>query len=149
MTSTRLHWQLMSLPERFAAQIVPDQASGCWRWIGAHVRGRGKLRQNNRERLATHVAWNLHRGEIPEGMVLDHLCRNVACVNPDHLEPVTQSENLRRGDTGARLRAVMHCPSGHAYDAANTYVDKRGKRYCRACSNLRRKRYPRLREMPR
>lgn len=68
---------------------------------------------------------------------MDHLCRRPSCVNPEHLEPVTRSENLRRGNVGqsglAQLnKAKTHCPKGHPYDEENTYHYK-GSRYCRQC----------------
>lgn len=70
------------------------------------------------------------RGPIPEGLVIDHLCRDLLCVNPGHLEPVTQKENVRRG---VGHGAETHCPQGHEYTEANTRVSKKNKRYCRAC----------------
>lgn len=78
-----------------AYTVDPD---GCWRWHRAltsagygYVRVRGVLQPAHR------VVYELHRGPIPEGLHLDHLCRNPPCVNPDHLEPVTETENIRRG----------------------------------------------------
>lgn len=72
-------------------------------------------------------------GPIPEGLVVDHLCRTRDCVNPLHLEPVTVGENVRRG----KLGNVTHCKHGHEYTEDNTYRDKRGHRYCRECQRLR------------
>ena len=69
-------------------------------------------------------------GPIPDGMTIDHLCRNRACVNPAHLEPVTHAENLRRAAEATR---TDHCPAGHLFDSANTYTDRNGYRKCRAC----------------
>lgn len=70
-------------------------------------------------------------GAIPDGLVIDHLCRFPLCVNPLHLEVVTQRENVRRG---YRYQLdITHCPAGHAYDEANTYIRKGGKRACRTC----------------
>ena len=84
--------------------------------------------------------WLIHRfaythfvGPIPEGLQIDHLCRNRKCWNPNHLEPVTQAENARRGFWSLKT----HCNRGHAYDEENTYVNPSGHRVCRACIKIR------------
>lgn len=90
--------------------------SGCWEWTGARSRGYGLLAVNYRRWKAHRLSWELFRGPIPDDLTIDHLCRNKACFNPDHLEPVTQAENLRRGDTiPARNALKTHCPQGHPY----------------------------------
>lgn len=71
--------------------------SGCWEWTGALIAsGYGSIRVNDRGLVAHRFAWELLRGPIPDGLQVDHLCMNRKCCNPDHLEPVTQAENLRR-----------------------------------------------------
>jgi hypothetical protein len=120
---------------------------GCWIWTGkTNSRGYGLIRKGGRSspEVAVHrVVYSELGGEIPEGLTLDHLCCNVACVNPAHLEPVTRRENtlrqIRDGrafDRGAAWRQKTHCPHGHAYDVENTYV-YRGKRNCRECKRQR------------
>jgi hypothetical protein len=90
------------------------------------------------------VAYELLVGPIPEGLELDHLCRNTRCVNPEHLEPVTGRENLMRAVSSwaAKNAAKTHCPQGHPYDEENTKVKRDGGRACRACGRefMRRKR---------
>lgn len=77
---------------------VIDQQTGCWVWQGATATGYGMVFSMNRGREQAHrLYYQRYKGPIPEGMELDHLCRNHACVNPDHLEPVTRTENVRRG----------------------------------------------------
>lgn len=78
-------------------------------------------------------------GELPKHLVLDHLCRVTSCINPDHLEPVTCAENLRRGIYWQKLKT--HCKRGHPYSEENTYRNKKGWRWCRTCTRLKEKRY--------
>lgn len=130
--------------DRFWSKVEAVHPLGCWEWTGAKVRGgygRYRLGGGGREVMAHRYAYEELVGPIPEGMVLDHLCRNTACVNPDHCEPVTHAENVRRGCSGAvngaRERGKTHCPQGHPYDRANTYTSRAGSRHCRACARQR------------
>lgn len=124
---------------RFAAEVAAPSASACWEWVGARLdRGYGVMgRPGGGSRLAHRISYEVFVGPIPDGLTIDHLCRNTWCVNPAHLEPVSQGENVRRGDagleTGARQRAKTHCPAGHAYTGENTRVDRHGKRSCLTC----------------
>jgi hypothetical protein len=118
---------------RFVARI--ERSDGCWLWTGAlNSWGYGHFYIRGRHERAPRYSYNLFTGPIPSGAVIDHVCRNPACVNPAHLEAVSVSENARRGEWGRRTR----CPHGHAYDEANTYVDPAGHRHCRACKRERR-----------
>jgi HNH endonuclease len=121
---------------------VIDMPSGCREWggyrnsdgYGICARGPG----GRYSHLAHRRAYQMAVGPIPDGYELDHLCRNRACCNPEHLEPVTHLENVRRGLKGV---SRTHCPKGHPFDEDNTYVNSNGRakpnRLCKACIKAR------------
>lgn len=125
---------MKTVVDRFWTRVA-KQESGCWLWTGGKARGGyGKFRFANRTGLAHRFSYEQFIGPIPSGMQLDHLCRNRACCNPTHLEPVTGRENLLRGDTfQARNAAKTRCPAGHEYTPNNTYRYPDGRRRCIAC----------------
>jgi hypothetical protein len=86
-----------TIRDRMKAYTMIDDAMGCWNWVGSKTgNGYGNIHYNGKSRPAHRIMWELEYGDIPIGMDLDHLCRNPKCVNPNHLEVVTRSENLRR-----------------------------------------------------
>ncbi len=77
--------------------FVVDEVSGCWLWQLCLTGGYGQYRHRGRMVYAHRLAYEARFGPVPEGMVVDHVCRQPACVNPDHLEAVSSAENTRRG----------------------------------------------------
>lgn len=135
-----------SVIDRFAEKIALTD-SGCVEWIaGANENGYGVffISKTPRRKSVKAHRWSYehHVGAIPDTLVLDHLCRNPACVNPEHLEPVSQAENIMRGASPSAIHAALtHCPSGHPYSGPNLYVDPSGSRHCRECKRARDRRY--------
>lgn len=119
---------------RFWSKV--DAFGVCWEWTAATAQGYGRFGVGSKVVLAHRWAWQSLVGPIPEGVELDHLCRNRACVNPDHLEPVPHAVNVRRGFGGWNTAAKTQCPQGHPYDGDNLMVSS-GKRYCLTCKRER------------
>jgi hypothetical protein len=135
------------LDETAFANLLIDPITGCWSKQGHH-NGRGyvhviigsRLDGTRRKVLAHRLAVEVATGRpIPDGMTVDHLCRNRRCVNPAHLEIVSMAENLRRGKGWAGLNArKTHCLRGHALAGDNLIRERLGRK-CRTCANERRR----------
>ena len=110
--------------------------SGCWEWVGTKTSdGYGSWRHNGKSDVAHRVMYERHRGRIEPGLQIDHLCRNRACCNPDHLEVVSQTENIRRGvSPSAQEARRTHCRYGHPL------IQYTGQRRCRECESNRQRR---------
>ena len=107
---------------------------GCWIYTGPRHKGYGQASYQGRRWQVHRLAWTLANGPIPEGKVLDHLCRNRACCNPAHLEPVTDRENIHRSPIHNANK--LRCKQGHPFTDENTGINRhkgRERRYCRTC----------------
>lgn len=129
--------------DRFFEKIAPKNDKGCIEWTaGTNGVGYGTLKvkgeQGHKHVYAHRWFYEYHRGEIPEGLHIDHLCRNTLCVNHEHLEAVTPKENLIRGVGFSGINArKTHCIRGHELAGDNLYIYPNGGRYCRACERHR------------
>jgi hypothetical protein len=122
----------------------PLTADGCWIWKGGAAGSDGaygRMQVDKKVMPAHRFAYEVFVGPVPVGMEIDHLCRNRLCCNPLHLEAVTHSENVRRGDSPLRHRNKTHCPAGHPYAGDNLRIEhcRSGvqSRHCMTCDRAR------------
>lgn len=125
---------------RIFSEHTRVQPSGCIEWTGStrpNGYGRLEIGRNRFSALSHRVAYFLAHGPIPEGLVIDHVCRNASCVNVDHLEAVTPKENTLRGNGVTAKNAVKtRCDNGHELSGDNLRITKEGFRVCRTCKRL-------------
>lgn len=119
---------------RFFSFVQKHDGCSCWFWIGPkRNHGYGMFSLGSKNYCAHRIACRMFKDPIPDGLVVDHICWQKSCVNPDHLEYVTQQENCLR-----YTRKITHCKNGHEF----SYINEKGHRICSACkheSQLRRR----------
>lgn len=125
--------------ERILKHVSVSASTGCWNWTACKDRdGYGKITVDRSGKRAQRVSYEAFRGPIPSGLFTDHLCRNRACVNPWHLEPVTHTINQRRGNTiSSQYFGKTHCKRGHEFTPENTKPTPKGFRSCRTCYQMK------------
>ena len=145
-------WPVRTLQERFDSKLLPGPGD-CWGWSGAVDESNGyarfsiKTARGWRFAYAHRVAYEIYIAEIPPGLVIDHLCRNCACVNPWHMEPVTNGENVRRAWLVSQTWPPPNwaftadwdgrCHRGHLITPETIVIRKNGKQECRTCVRAR------------
>lgn len=138
--------------ERFAKKFKINGENGCWEWCASkNQKGYGQFDMNRIQYKAHRVSYAIKHGGLYSQLQIDHLCRNRGCVNPDHLELVTNKENVLRGElprtSKERFANQTHCKRGHEFTEANTHIhmqtEATGKiykaRHCLSCRRIRTK----------
>lgn len=129
----------LSIDERFWSRLMESE-SGCWEWQEyVDEKGYGRFWDGARTIRAHQYAFAALVGDVPDGLELDHLCKNRRCANPYHLDPVTHEVNMARSDNiMLAFSDQTHCLRGHEFTTDNTYVKADGGRQCRDCSRVTR-----------
>ena len=146
MSNNSFKW---TFDRRIMQKVVIDE-NNCWNWTG-HItkNGYGMTSIGNKQYMAHRYTYEWKFGKIKDKLVIDHLCRNRKCVNPDHLEVVTLQENINRGLLGnlkhlrneAYCKTRTHCALGHELNGKNLYITSRNHKICKKCLKEYQKKY--------
>ena len=142
MSPKSIERKLADWPNRVLSKVIKAEGDACWGWSAGHFpTGYGKISSpfDPQAHLPAHrMVYELLIGPVADDLVIDHLCRNRGCVNPAHMEPVTERENILRGEAPSAVNArKTHCLNGHEFSPENIYPSKDGSRKCRICSRAR------------
>lgn len=123
--------QNKTIEDKIEKYVTVNTGNGCWEWTGGiQSQGYGTTRYEGKNWLVHRLVYTYYKGDIAAGLVIDHMCKNKVCCNPDHLQTISPKENVLLGEgPTAKNSKKEECLYGHAYDA----LDKRGFRYCRTC----------------
>jgi hypothetical protein len=119
-----------SVEERLP-DFIRKLESGCWEWIGSITRGYGQFGIKRKTLRAHKYNYESKYGKVPEGLVLDHTCRNKWCVNPDHLQPVKQIANMETKNMNTHWTGI--CKRGHLLVGDNVRMRSDGRQQCKTC----------------
>ncbi len=135
--------QFEDIKKRLFKHSTPEPNTGCHIWFGAcYINGYGTIGVSKKVLSAHRVSYFVYKGDIPEDFVVDHLCNNKFCINPDHLEAKTQHKNILRSNAiSVQNASKTHCNNGHEFTKDNTRINKQGSRDCITCLNERKKKY--------
>jgi hypothetical protein len=133
---------VLDVLDLFPRKIIPEPNSGCWLCTSSNnQRGYGRLYINGHLVTAHRYSYEISVGPIPDGLELDHLCRQPCCVNPAHLEPVTPFENGHRAAIAREVERNFHCKNGHKRTLENTFFKPNGAKVCNECRRESRSRW--------
>lgn len=131
----RSKWDRLSVRERFDEKWMPEPNTGCWLWLAQTSQsGYGQMNVGGESKRAHRVAWELYCGPIPPGMVIDHICRQTLCVNPDHLRVVTPRVNALENSAS---RAALNAQKERCPRCGDSFRGRPNRRYCLTCKNRR------------
>jgi hypothetical protein len=138
-------YPLPTAQERFWSKV--KKTNTCWNWIGAKSNGYGRFREKNKSLAAHRFSLKLHGIKLIKGLHVDHLCRNPACVNPEHLEQVTCRINILRGvGIAAFNKRKTHCKHGHEFTNDNILIRDKKYRICKTCNRIYFRKYDLIRK---